>query len=326
MPLCEIRVPTYQRPQLLERALRSLLAQTHRHWRALVLDDSPAQEGRSVVASLADDRITYRPNPARLGGAGNIDQAFASGPLLGGAYACVVEDDNWLLPDFLAANIAALEASGTDLLLRNQEIWAHADSLDPATATPTGRTTRGEWFQPRVYTPLELHAHLFFLETISNGGLFWRTSLKSSLQVGPLVTDAGLQEYCRCLQIQDPLLFAPEPLACWAEMPPGHTLRNPASNRTFGRGTQSLKRHLIARYGDRIIQETQGIASRLGRGAEMKRALADVLRWVSHNKGLTLQGKLKSALKAAAKLLFVKDPLKEYLGRAGSPETGAVQK
>lgn len=37
--LCEIRVQTYRRPELLRRALGSLIDQTHRNWVAVVMDD-----------------------------------------------------------------------------------------------------------------------------------------------------------------------------------------------------------------------------------------------------------------------------------------------
>ena len=57
MALCEIRVPTYRRPELLERAMRSLQAQTQRDWVALVMDDSPEREGAQAVKKLGDGRI-----------------------------------------------------------------------------------------------------------------------------------------------------------------------------------------------------------------------------------------------------------------------------
>ena len=50
---CEVRVPTYRRPELLERCLKSLIAQTHENWRAIVLDDSPEREGEAVLAAAA---------------------------------------------------------------------------------------------------------------------------------------------------------------------------------------------------------------------------------------------------------------------------------
>src|SRR5580704_13426007 len=111
MNLCEIRVPTYRRPQWLERALRSILAQDTPDWRAVIFDDSPDQEGRAVVDRLADARFIYKSNPANLRAAANIDQCFQTRPFVQGEYACILEDDNWFYPDFISSNIQALRES-----------------------------------------------------------------------------------------------------------------------------------------------------------------------------------------------------------------------
>lgn len=308
MELCEVRVPTYKRPHLLKRALESLIAQNYPHWQAIVMDDSPQQEAKPVVNSFTDDRIIYSPNSQNLGGAGNLDRAFASYSLIRGTYACVLEDDNWLLPNYLSENITSLKTSNATLLLRNQQIWTQTEHL----AQPTERTTRGDWFTSKIFSPLELHAHLFFFETTSNGGLFWDTSMKSQLQVGTHVTDAGLQEYCRALQIQDELLFEPNPLCCWSDMPSSLSLRNPAANRVFGRGVQAIKMNLIYTLGCSIIQQAESIAHNLHKLRELEQSLIDAL-YINyefrHIKKATI---FKQYCKSLAKSQFIKNPLKKY--------------
>ena len=231
--VCEARVPTYRRPALLRRALESLRAQSHPHWRAVVLDDSPAREAEDVVRLLGDERIAYRPNPQRLGAAGNLDQAFAPAPQAGADCAFVLEDDAALHPEFLRENLRALDSAGTGLLLRNQSIHTGDDWHD------SGETTRGGWLEPRVHTPLQIHALLLFMEGISNGGLFWQLARGLDLRVGPGVSDAGLQEYCRTLLIRQPLIFAPEPLAIFTLLPPQQIARSVTANRVFARGMSS---------------------------------------------------------------------------------------
>jgi glycosyltransferase involved in cell wall biosynthesis len=44
MSLCEVRIPTYKRPDLLKRALSNLRKQTYDNWQAIAFDDSPEQE------------------------------------------------------------------------------------------------------------------------------------------------------------------------------------------------------------------------------------------------------------------------------------------
>ena len=91
----EVRTPTYRRPALLERALRSLIGQSYPHWHCIVLDDEPGGgEARQVCANLDDRRIIYRPNARNLGVGANIDAAFVRPPLSDSTHACVLEDDN----------------------------------------------------------------------------------------------------------------------------------------------------------------------------------------------------------------------------------------
>ncbi len=308
MELCEVRVPTYKRPELLRRALISLVNQTYSNWVALVMDDSPDQEAKSVIEAIQDQRIQYAPNPKQLGCAGNINRAFTSKDLAGGVYACILEDDNWLMPTFLAENVASLKTHGVDLLLRNQEICFQ----EQKTAKPTGRTTRGNWFNSRIYSPLELHAHLFYFEGISNGGLFWRTGLRSNLQVGQSVQDSGLQEYCRTLQIQDNLYFEPKPLCYWSEMSLELSLRNAVGDRVFGRGVQSIKRRLIKQYQELITLEAARIAESLNKQVEFEISLLDSLFTAYPFQQLGLTQRVHRYLKSYAKFSLVPDPLRSY--------------
>ncbi|NJL19683.1 MAG: glycosyltransferase family 2 protein [Leptolyngbyaceae cyanobacterium SM1_3_5] len=309
MERCEVRVPTYKRPQLLKRALDSLIAQDYPHWIALVMDDSPAQEANAIAASYEDDRILYSPNSKNLGSAGNLDRAFTTQELVGGTYACVLEDDNWLMPTYLSENIALLKEKSVNLLMRNQEIWLQTEQQ----SQPTGRTTRGDWFTARLYTPYELYAYLFLLEGASNGGLFWKTSMQTNLQVGSQVVDAGLQEYCRSLQIEDDFYFAPKPLCYWSEMPVSLSLRNPASDRVFGRGVQSIRMHLIQNDGQEVIETAEKLAFHCNKRAEFEWSLIDALYIQYHFQYVDRLKAAKSYLKSYAKFKLVKNPLESYL-------------
>jgi glycosyltransferase involved in cell wall biosynthesis len=309
MECCEVRVPTYKRPEWLRRALQSLVAQDYSEWVALVMDDSLQQEGKAVVEAIADARIRYMPNAVNLGCAGNINQAFASHGLVAGRYACILEDDNWLMPTFISENIRLLETHGMDLLLRNQAVWMQEANF----GATTGRTTRGDWFPEQIYTPLQLHAHLFFFEGIANGGLFWKTTVRSNLQVNSQVIDAGLQEYCRTLQIQDNFYFAAEPLCYWSEMPLNLSLRNSVENRIFGRGVQSIKQCLIQRYGKAIILEANKIACRLEKQCEFEVSLLDGLYTQYAFQQTGWLQKWQRYSKSYAKFKLIADPLNSYL-------------
>ncbi len=303
--LCEVRVPTYRRPAMLRRALDSLRGQTHANWVALVFDDSDDRDGAAVVEEIGDARILYRPNAQRRRCAGNIDQVFQTRAYLGGEYACILEDDNLLLPDFLRDNLECARSHAVPIVLRNQAIYRDAPSVG---AQPTGRTTRGGFFDERTYYPRELHAALWLAEGISNGGLFWSTRARTNFQVGPLVEDSGLQEHCRTWQVEEPLFFASEPLAVWSDLDDAQSHREPSAHRVFRRGQQSIRRHLLRRYGRGIIGEGQAFAARIGAQDVLRRSLFDTLSPqfpVGWWDGMQIA-------KSLARLAFVRDPLKNY--------------
>lgn len=299
--ICEVRVPTHRRPEWLRRALQSLIAQTHGEWVALVLDDSPDREGEAVVQALGDGRIRYAANPDPLGAAGNIDRAFAEGPMAGGAFACVLEDDNWLLPTCLEANLRALADSGCSLLMRNQSVWQDGAIV--------GETTLGALYTEGRQEPRSLHARLFFGLGVANGALFWRTDAKSRLRVGPLVRDTVLQEHCRTLQIEEPVQFAADPLAVWSA-PQGEGLAiEPGPRRALSRGRQSLHRHVWRRYGRGLLPDLMEVARISGRAARLEESLGYIgVRMPSVPLSRFLWWRAKSMLRAMA----TPDPLVAY--------------
>src|SRR5689334_19059476 len=107
-PLVEIRVPTFNRPRLLRRALESLLAQSYSNWTAIVLDDGDAARTAAVLEEFGDSRLVHRPNEERFGAARNIAQSFSRTPYLGASHFGVLEDDNFWYPTFLARNLQVM--------------------------------------------------------------------------------------------------------------------------------------------------------------------------------------------------------------------------
>lgn len=314
--LCEVRMPTYKRPFFLRRALGTLISQTHPNWSALVMDDSPEREAEGVVRNFGDRRIVYRPNASWLGRAGNIDQAFQTAPYFGGAYAFVLEDDNYLFPDFIAANIRSLKTNGVNIILRNQEIRREVDGA----SIPMGLTTGGTWFEERVYEPHELHVYLLFRTGISNGGLFWDTrAIRSELHVGPEVEHASFQEMLRCWQIVDKVRFEKEPLCVFTYFD-GNDLGikfTQHDRRLFNRTKQSILRHVLRRYGSSVLEPATWIATRNGVQNLLELHLLDAF-YTSYDfqyiRGWALVIRLA---KSFLRYVLYPDPLRAYYQKIG---------
>jgi Glycosyl transferase family 2 len=140
-----VYVVTYRRPRLLERALRSLLAQSYTGWVAEILNDDPADARvAELIARLGDPRLQLSQPPQHRGGTGNFNYAFRA---VAEPFASILEDDNWWEPAFLATMLAALEphpdfalACGNERIWREQPdgSWENTGvTIWPPATTPT---------------------------------------------------------------------------------------------------------------------------------------------------------------------------------------------
>jgi glycosyltransferase involved in cell wall biosynthesis len=239
--ITEVRVPTYQRPELLRRALTSLLAQTTPNWRAKVLDDSQDQRCRDVCLSFDDPRITHTFNNPRKFAVGNIDQCFAKADTAD--FFCVLEDDNHLLPEFIKQNVAAIAETGAQIVLRNQykaPIDAPPEALDRA--APTVLADR---FEERTYSPREFRVSVLFSIGVSNGGLFWSRAAKTDFEVRTPACGPVLQEYLRTMLVRDAVAVRLEPLAVWSADEAGSS-RYAGDGAGFWRRELAIKKALHA--------------------------------------------------------------------------------
>jgi glycosyltransferase involved in cell wall biosynthesis len=227
-PLVECRVPAYDRPELLERALRSLQAQTFSDWGAIVFDDSRSQSGRAVVDALGDSRVSYRHNPERLGSTGNLNQAFSPQPLAGGEFAFILEDDNAVTPDFISTALRRIGEGGLDVISLNQKcVLADGEGgfvVQPGAGRPEDMDT--------VWSDERLILSTFLKPGLPNGGYFWRCNTVD-LRVDERIREPMLQEGARQLRVGDDILLAKEACSLWSALPPDLVRRDKVKNRVF---------------------------------------------------------------------------------------------
>lgn len=102
-------IPTYRRPHLLKRALRSVLEQDFRDIQVLVLDNASGDETRSVVeeCSLGDSRVCYLPQPRNIGALANVEFGVS---MVQTKYFSVLGDDDVMLPKFYRTAFKGLDS------------------------------------------------------------------------------------------------------------------------------------------------------------------------------------------------------------------------
>jgi glycosyltransferase involved in cell wall biosynthesis len=105
-PLVSIAMPTFNRPEYLQRALEGVVAQTYTNLEILVGDNGNSNVTREIVESFNDPRITYIGREHNLGMALNVLSLFKQGR---GDYFCVLADDDFWGEAFIAKLVTALE-------------------------------------------------------------------------------------------------------------------------------------------------------------------------------------------------------------------------
>jgi pterin-4a-carbinolamine dehydratase len=88
--LATVIIPTRDRPAELSRALRSLVAQDHEDWEAVVVDDGDGG-GVAAASGFRDRRISALRNP----GHGQVDARNAAIDRARGRLLCWLDDDDW---------------------------------------------------------------------------------------------------------------------------------------------------------------------------------------------------------------------------------------
>jgi GT2 family glycosyltransferase len=126
-------IPTYRRPQLLRRAVRSALAQTYVNVIVHVYDNASGDETAAVVAELAaqDPRVRYHCHPENIGAVANFNHGMQR---VETPFFSFLSDDDVLLPEFYASALESFEeypqaifSAGTVLFLDGAGRVLHAD-------------------------------------------------------------------------------------------------------------------------------------------------------------------------------------------------------
>jgi glycosyltransferase involved in cell wall biosynthesis len=117
-PVVSVVVPTYNRARDLERAIDSVLAQTHAAWELLVVDNHSSDDTDAVLHRYADPRISLLKihNQGVIAASRNVGIANAKGEFI-----AFLDSDDWWKPRKLEQSLRYLEA-GADVVYHDMRI------------------------------------------------------------------------------------------------------------------------------------------------------------------------------------------------------------
>lgn len=129
-----IVIPTYNRADLLKRAVGSVLAQTCTDWELIVVDDCSTDDTPAVLAACCDPRLrVFRNDPNRERSASRNRGIEAAQ----GDYICFLDSDDLYLPNHLATLAQAIETAPVkEAMFFTQFVRMIGDQANPVTYPP----------------------------------------------------------------------------------------------------------------------------------------------------------------------------------------------
>ncbi|NDJ61395.1 MAG: glycosyltransferase [Chloroflexi bacterium] len=132
--LVTIITPTYNRAHYLPETIESVLSQNYLNIQYIVLDDGSTDDTPHILARYKD-RLRWERHP-NMGEARTVNKGLR---LAEGAYVCVVNSDDPILPGLVKTAVAFMEAQ-PDVLVAYPD-WQRID----AASKPTGEVFRREY-------------------------------------------------------------------------------------------------------------------------------------------------------------------------------------
>lgn len=111
--LVSVIIRTFERPNLLKKAIESVLNQTFKKFELIVIDDCSSDNTPEVVKAYAneDKRIRYIRNKVNIGHINTLNKAINAA---NGKYIALLDDDDVWLPQKLELQVSKMEKMGKD--------------------------------------------------------------------------------------------------------------------------------------------------------------------------------------------------------------------
>lgn len=110
-PLFSIITPTFRRPELLKRNIKSVREQTFKNYEHIIVDDGNDSATAELIRELSDDKITFIRHETSKGAAGSYNTGIQRSR---GQLILFLDDDDEYMPSFLEKMHSAFSTAGKD--------------------------------------------------------------------------------------------------------------------------------------------------------------------------------------------------------------------
>jgi glycosyltransferase involved in cell wall biosynthesis len=259
-PIASVVIPTYNRADLVLRAVASVQRQSLGDWELLVVDDASTDDTKARIKNLADPRIQY----VRRDVNGGVAAAQNTGlDRAAGRYVLFLHSDDELMPEFLRRLSDALDRAPPAI----GGVEAGLEVVE------SGRTARrGPFLQGA-----DDRALLAFQSGVHISTLLLRRELATGVRFDESLRGVEDRDFCIRLLRRTTLAFDPDPLVRIHRTVSGLTAESKAP----------FYEYLLGKYHDDIVASAAthaswwfGIARAYARTRELDRARAAMQRAV----------------------------------------------
>jgi len=134
-PLVSIVIPTHNRPELVRKAIESVLGQTFRDFEIIIIDDGQEKRAKEAVLMFADDRIRYVAHDKERGCSGAKNTGIREAK---GKYVAFLDDDDTWSDNKLSLQIEALKDVPADVAYSFTAVTDVFDDRETERTVPDG--------------------------------------------------------------------------------------------------------------------------------------------------------------------------------------------
>lgn len=155
-PLISIVIPTYNRADLIEKAIQSILNQTYKNWELIVVDNYSDDNTKDVISAFNDNRIFMlsTPRTGSVAASRNLGVSHSNGE-----WIAFLDSDDWWFPNKLELVYKVIQKK-PDLIYHNLQIVSDNQAL-------SGRKkTKGRKLKEPLYLDLLLNGNIIALSSV----------------------------------------------------------------------------------------------------------------------------------------------------------------